>query len=368
MDDWIIECDRNDGSGDESGAEMLFLGDVALAGKVGDAILQRGSPFLFDQLPAGFFDADVVCYNLECCLSRRGEVWEPKPVPFRGLPEFLAVFPKIHGSYVANVANNHFLDYGEDAALDTLEALRHHEMAGMGAVGPDGARRHVLLETRAGRVGLIAFAPSVHALPLSTRVNVIAENVRDMVSHVQALKRQSEVVIVSLHQGVEHTPYVDRTCRMITHRLAEAGADCIIGHHPHIIQGIEMYQGVPIFHSIGNFVIDSDYERRPSARKSLALRLAVCGGRLRRIVIEPFMITDSLQPRPPTDEEARNIRAETKALSSVFRSRLRIAAHGLKCEGVKMYDRVTSMHEMIRRQGTLAATRYYAARVLRKVR
>ncbi|MCU0917119.1 MAG: CapA family protein [Planctomycetes bacterium] len=368
MGDWTIECGRNDGSDDGDKAQMLFLGDVALAGKVGDVIRQHGAAFLFNRLSPGFFDADVVCYNLECCLSRRGKVWEPKPVPFRGLPEFLAVFPEMRGRYVANVANNHFLDYGEDAALDTLETLRHHNTAVMGAVGPDDAGRHVLLETRAGRIGLIAFAPSVHVLPLATRVNVIAARPCDMVSQVQTLKRQAHMVVVSLHQGVENTTCVDRRCRKLTHRLVEAGADCIVCHHPHIIQGIEVYRGAPIFHSIGNFAIDSDFARWPEARKSLALRLMVCGGRLRRVGIEPVVITDLLQPQPATDEQARIIRSETEALSSAFRSKLRSAVHSLRCEGIKAYDRVTSIHEMIRRQGTLATTRYYAARVMTRLK
>jgi poly-gamma-glutamate synthesis protein (capsule biosynthesis protein) len=368
MDSWTIECGKSDGSEAENRIEMLFLGDVALAGRVGDALLQQGTPFLFDKLPPGFFDADVVCYNLECCLSRRGQVWEPKPVPLRGLPEFLAVFPKIRGRYVANVANNHFLDYGEDAACDTLEALRHYGMDSMGAVGPGGTGSHVLLDTPAGTVGLMAFAPSVHPLPSGARVNALVERPGGMISQVQALRRQSDVVVVSLHQGVEHTPWVRRRCRILTHRLADAGADCIVCHHPHIIQGIEIYHDVPIFHSIGNSVIDLDFQRWPAARNFLVLRLLFCQGQRLRIQVEPFVIEDSLQPTPATDEQARRIRTETEALSAAFESRFRTALYGLKCEGVKMCERVASFHEMIRREGTLATARYYAARVLTKLK
>jgi poly-gamma-glutamate capsule biosynthesis protein CapA/YwtB (metallophosphatase superfamily) len=368
MDSWVIECDTIDGSDDENTAELLFLGDVALAGRVGDGILQHGSQFLFGNLPSRFFDADVVCYNLECCLSRRGKVWEPKPVPLRGLPEFLSVFPRIGGRYVANVANNHFLDYGEDAALDTLEALNRYDMASMGAIGPDGAGRHVLLETRAGRVALAGFAPSIHPLPHAMRVNVIADRVCDMVPQVLALKAKSDLVIVSLHQGVEHTPYVDWHRRQLAHRLVDAGADCIVCHHPHIIQGIETYNGVQIFHSIGNFVIDSDFTRQPSARKSLALRLILSGGRLRRVNVEPFVIMDSFQPRPATDEENQQISREVRVLSLALASNLGSYAGYLRCEAVKIYGRTLSLREMIWHKGVHATAKYYAQRLKGRAR
>jgi len=366
MHEWAIEYTNNANSERGDCTEILFLGDVALAGRVGDVIQQHGSQFLFQHVPPDFFDADIVCYNLECCLSTRGAAWEPKPIPFRGAPSFLSVFPRGRSQYIANVANNHFLDYGEDAAIDTLEALRAYGMLSIGATGTAADGQHVIIETRSGNVGLIAFAPSVHPLPDTSRVNLATMGISEMASQVSSLKQQADVVIASLHQGVEHTHYVGRSCRRLTHRLVDAGADCIICHHPHIIQGIETYNGVHIFHSIGNFAIGLDFQRRSYARESLALKVLLCNEKLHKIIIEPFVITDSLQQRPATWQEKQRIRAETEALSSIFESTLRANVNYLGCRFVKIHDRLSGLYEMIRRQGLPTTMKYYSGRIMAK--
>lgn len=368
MDEWIIECNKANGLNEQDCAEIVFLGDVALAGKVGEVIQQYGSDFLLKKISPEFFDVDILCYNLECCLSNRGEAWEPKPFLLKGLPEFLSVFPKGRCNYVANVANNHFLDYGEDAALDTLEALHTYGMQYFGLTGSADRGKHVIVRTRAGSVGLIGFAPSAHSLPNANCVNLAAESAFGMASQVSALKQQSDIVIASLHQGVEHTRCVDQYCRNLTHRLVDAGADCIVCHHPHIIQGIETYKGAHIFHSIGNFVIDSDFQRRPSLRKSLALRLVLFRKKLHKIIVEPFIIMDSLQPRPATREERQQIRVETEALSSIFKSTLRLNINYLKCGGIRIHNRASSLYEMMRQQGIFTATKYYSGRIMAKAK
>jgi poly-gamma-glutamate synthesis protein (capsule biosynthesis protein) len=365
MDEWIIDCGGVGRLSKEASTEILFLGDVALAGQVGDVILQHGREFLFNELPADFFDVDVVCFNLECCLSERGKPWEPKPIPFRGLPRFLSVFPKTGCTYVASVANNHFLDYGEDAAIDTLEAIRSYGMRSIGATGEGADGQHIILKTSAGNVGLIGFAPSAHPLPNTSIVNLPgSECVSDMVSRVNSLKRQSDVVVALLHHGVENTHLVDRHSRDLSHSLVDAGADCIVCHHPHVIQGIETYKGAQIFHSIGNFVIDLNSQRRASARKSLALRLVLHEKRLHKIIVEQYIIMKSLQPRPATAEEKREIRIETEALSSRFDSKLKLNVDYLTCEGIKIGGQVSSLCKMIRQKGVSTTAKYYYERIM----
>jgi hypothetical protein len=129
-----------------------------------------------------------------------------------------------------------------------------------------------------------------------------------------------------------------------------------------------MYKGVPIFHSIGNFVIGLDFQRWPSARRSLALRLLLSEGRLRRIVVEPIIITGSLQPRPATRQERLEIRRETEAFSRMFDSRLRVYMNYLLCRAGKTYDQASSLYEMWQRKGMLVTGRYYGSRMLAKLR
>ncbi len=221
---WVISNNTHNNLNQQECSEIVFLGDVALAGEIGKTILANGSEFLFKNIPVEFFDTDLICFNLECCLSKRGEVWEPKPVPLRGLPEFLSVFPKRRCRYIANVANNHFLDFGEIAAFDTLEALRNHGMQYFGLSEFQNLKKYLVINTNAGKIGLIGFAPSVHPLPFKTDVNLASDSFFDMETQVIKLKKECDVAIVSLHQGVENTPYTGRKCRMLTH--ARSGCRC----------------------------------------------------------------------------------------------------------------------------------------------
>jgi uncharacterized protein (DUF362 family)/poly-gamma-glutamate capsule biosynthesis protein CapA/YwtB (metallophosphatase superfamily) len=365
---WVIDCNAGDDVGVAETTQIVLLGDIVLAGRVGDAIHRQGDEFLFARIPREFFEVDVLCFNLECCLSGRGEVWEPKQVHFRGRPEYLSVFPRAACKYVANVANNHFLDYGEEASLDTLRTLRAFGMECFGAAGTLAPAQHVVVKTRSGAVGLLGFAPSIHSLPDAHRVNLAFHQVSEMVARVRLLKEQTDVVIVSLHQGLEHTRCVQRRCRRLAHRLVAAGADCVVCHHPHVIQGIETYQSVPVFHSIGSFVIDMDFQKRPAARASLALRLLLSGRKLRKILIEPFVITDGLQPRPATGEEGLQIRRETEALSRTFDSRWRTQINHVQCQGVAACDRLGTLGRMMCDEGILSATRYCVDRTMTRWR
>jgi len=366
MNEWVIELNKASGVDKENCTEILFLGDIALADQVGDAIQQYGTDFLFKKIPPEFFDVDILCFNLECCLSRRGVVREPKPTSYRGLPEYLSVFPPKKCRYVANVANNHFLDYGEDAANDTLYALRANNMKFIGATAEIIDEQSLVIETDSSNIGLISFAPSVHPLARTSKVNVSTTCIRDMHSQVASLKQKSDIVIVSLHQGIEYTPYVDRCCRNLSRRMVDAGADCVICHHPHVIQGVEVYKGVHIFHSIGNFIIYEDFERRPATRKNLAIKIEICQKKLHKIIINPFIITKTLQPRLATEDEKQQIRAEVKLLSSAFESKTGIITNYLKCQRVKVCDRIFSMYEMILKHGLLETVRYYLNRILAK--
>ena len=121
-DDWIIRL-REERAPPSRQAEMLFLGDVAFTRRVAKLMNKHGVSFPFAALPPDYFRADAVVFNLECCLTHRGQPWEPKPELMRGQQQYLDAFPSNGQAFVANVANNHFLDHGEIGALDTLAAL-----------------------------------------------------------------------------------------------------------------------------------------------------------------------------------------------------------------------------------------------------
>ena len=212
------------------------------------------------------------------------------------------------------------------------------------------------------------FSPSAHCLPNTACVNLERTSKSQMASLVNSLKQQTDIVVVSLHQGLENIPYVERSCRKLTLQLVDAGADCLVCHHPHVIQGIEMYKDVPIFHSIGNFVIDLDFQRRPSARESLALRVLLYKKKLHKIVIDPFLIDDTLQPRLATHQEKERIRTKTEALSSTFQSEVWSTINHLKCGWLKSLSRLYGLYEMMQHHGISTSAVYYFNRIAEKLK
>lgn len=177
---------------------------------------------------------DLTIANLEGPLSNAKPTIDAAFV-FNGKPEYANVLAK-GGVDLVTVANNHALDYGQEGAQQTLDAV---EKVGVGAFG-------------SGRVD-VRTIKGIEVINLGYMGG--GSRVRDrVVKDVQKRKRDDNLVIVSFHWGVEglHSPIDDQ--RILAHAVIDAGANLILGHHPHVLQGIETYQGRHIVYSLGNFV------------------------------------------------------------------------------------------------------------------
>ena len=184
-----------------------------------------------------FFAADdLTIVNFEGTLSERGERDE-KQYAFRGDPEFVKVLTE--GSVeAANLANNHAFDYGWDAYEDTKEILGN---AGIANFGYD---RSAVIEINGIKVGLTG-----------TLALYDEEDSRDgMVEQIEWVKSQgAQLVIASIHWGDEGEYYQADWQEYLGHEAVDAGADLVIGHHPHRLQPMEIYKGKHILYSLGNF-------------------------------------------------------------------------------------------------------------------
>ena len=179
---------------------------------------------------------DLTIVNFEGTLSERGER-EDKTYAFRGDPDFVRVLTE--GSVeAANLANNHSFDYGWDAYEDTKEILGN---AGIANFGYD---RSAVIEINGIKVGLTG-----------TLALYDEEDARDgMVEQIEWVKSQgAQLVISSLHWGDEGEYYQADWQEYLGHEAVDAGADLVIGHHPHRLQPMEIYKGKHILYSLGNF-------------------------------------------------------------------------------------------------------------------
>jgi poly-gamma-glutamate synthesis protein (capsule biosynthesis protein) len=231
---------------------MLFFGDVMLDRNVRTIIDKNSVSYLLDQLTeedSDFFSKyDLVGANLEGDITPGGEHRPPvaeNDFAFRS--KDVATFVHDYHFNYFNIANNHIVDQGADAFTQTQNELTTLGVTFSGCWdGRVDANCTATTTTIAGqRVGLAGFSYVYNPIDLEkARVEIAT------------LKSITDLVIVQMHGGTEYTHQPTTRQQEYAHAFVDAGADLVIGHHPHVIQGIEIYNNVPIFYSLGNFIFD----------------------------------------------------------------------------------------------------------------
>lgn len=255
-------------------------------------ILATGDIIVDEPDPASFFEpsreflatGDFVIGQIEVPHTNRPEMNSTDVPAPPALPENLNPL-KDCGFNMATTCGNHAHDNGVPGIVDTLEYLRRLGIAATGTGRTiEEARKPAVVERKGIRVGLIGFnavgpkegwatsskagtsyvqilthhEPSPRATPgLPSRVYTFPEpdSLEEMQELIRELKKQCDITLVALHKGMVHTHgEIQMYEKPLAHAAIDAGADAVIGHHAHILRGIEVYQGRPIYHNLGNFV------------------------------------------------------------------------------------------------------------------
>lgn len=239
---------------------ITFTGDILLDRGVRQEIEARGTESLFTSGVDSVLRAStLVVGNLECPATT---IKAPtfKRYIFRAEPEWLDVL-RNHGFTHLNLANNHSVDQGRRGLEDTHRQIIAHGMTPIGADSTQAAAAQPVLLTEAPRkVWLIASLRMAleNFAWLPDRWSVSQDDDEALVKRVADLRRadSTAVIIVSPHWGWEHHLEPVGQQRVLAHRLIDAGADLLIGHHTHTLQTIENYRGRSIYYSLGNFIFD----------------------------------------------------------------------------------------------------------------
>ena len=244
----------------------ILLGDTPLCYRhgVGSHIKKNGPAYPFELVQQIFSDGDMVIGNLEAPISSTSDLEGLKKDFFRADPSVTSAL-KDAGFMLVSVANNHTLDHGEHAFKDTIDLL---VQAGIQPVGH--RKEGESLVTGGYRIGILArtLVPDLHGTQ-----DINAEEIEsDLVSQVRVLKNNSDLVIVYLHWGDEYVPCPSPKQVKIGRFLVDSGVDIVLGSHPHVLQGYEIYQGKPVFYSLGNFITDGFQE---VTRRSCIVRIAI---------------------------------------------------------------------------------------------
>lgn len=246
---------------------LLFGGDVYLSSYVLEAYDQAGgiNGLLDETYRAEIEAADLFIVNQEFPFSERGTPAADKSFTFRLPPERAGILKEL-GIDLCVLANNHVLDYGREALSDTLQTLDERGIKHIGA-GNDlkEARQAYIAEIGGQKFGFLAasrVAPDTGWSAGAERPGVLlAYDPSALLQEVRELRTKCDHLIVYMHWGVEREETPRAEIRALAHSIADAGADLIVGAHPHVLQGAELYQGTPIIYSLGNFLFGSSIPR-----------------------------------------------------------------------------------------------------------
>jgi hypothetical protein len=240
---------------------------------VGDIMLEKGYEHPFKHVASTLRKADIVFGNLPTPLSEHDI---PNPSKPEGYPVLKADPKAVYGLQYAgfnvlSLANNHIMDFGDKSLFDTMKILDKTGIsyAGVGSNEAE-ARKPLIINQRDVRVALLAYSCSYPA----TRKNPGCAPIRQSIikEDVRGAKSLADIVIVSLHHGIEYSDYPIPDHISLAHEIIDSGADLILGHHPHVLQGIEHYNGGTIVYSLGNFIHDMfDKAKKKEAFDNCAL-------------------------------------------------------------------------------------------------
>jgi poly-gamma-glutamate capsule biosynthesis protein CapA/YwtB (metallophosphatase superfamily) len=244
---------------------LVFAGDIVLDDTAGEMIA-RGEDPLASFGPV-FASADIRIANLECVVATTGNAGE-KNYTFRAHPRTLGVL-KRHLDAVS-LANNHSGDFGREAFAEMLGLLQGAGLAQFGG-GNNLSEAHtpLVIERKGLRIALLGYN---EFMPRSFEADFDApgvawsedEQVVDDIRKARTVHR-ADLVIPVMHWGWENELTANERQRQLARVMVDAGADAVIGGHPHVTQDIEHYRGKPIIYSVGNFVMketDNDNQRR----------------------------------------------------------------------------------------------------------
>ncbi len=279
---------------------MVFVGDVMLAGLPGQRIAHGHNPFA--PFAPVLNQSDIRIGNLECVIATVGKA-EDKPFTFKAHPRVLKLL-KQHFDAVS-LANNHTGDFGPAAFNQMLGFLDHAQMPYFGG-GRDLQQAHTpLLFQRQGItiavLGYNEFFPRGFEADVDRPGSAWSDD-EQVVADIQAARQihHADVVIPFMHWGVEDEPYATSRQQKLARRMIDAGADAVVGSHPHVTQNTEFYKDRPIVYSLGNFVFDGYSSLENTTGWALQLHVGKEGVSHARIHVA--RIDKHATPRPSRDD------------------------------------------------------------------
>lgn len=279
---------------------VFFVGDIMLARDVEKRLSEQSEDYAFGEL-AFLKAAAAVFGNFEASVP---EVHEPTPnmVMKFSVPSSLLSILKTGGITHLSLANNHALDYGAvgyENTVSELQALGFKTFGHPVTVDKDSV---TYVEAEDKRLAIIG---------INTTFGDVSETWKEVITEAS---NQSDLQVIFIHWGVEYELTHHESQELLAHQLVDWGADLVVGHHPHVVQDIELYRDRLIFYSLGNFIFDQYWNDDVS--EGLVLELSVADGEAYVSLLPVESRTTRVRPRLMSASEQSAFLKELAARSS----------------------------------------------------
>jgi len=271
-------------------AKILIASDWAPI-RAFEPVIRRDPLAIYGDVLPVLREADLRIVNCECALtSARKPAWKSGAV-FKGLPAHVEGLTAVPFE-IATLANNHVFDYGLSGFKETLDVLRRKGIRTVGAgMTFEEASAPLRLTVGGARVTVLNFGEGEDLTATSGGPGVCGWEIDRLAGHIRKAKKRGDFVVAVGHAGLEYIPFPPPYVVAAFRALSEAGADCVVGHHPHVPQGLEVRRGRLIAYSLGNFAFFQPPELH-YRRTGFCLSLEVKAGRLVSHKIHPYRISE----------------------------------------------------------------------------
>lgn len=245
---------------------MVFTGDIQMGSNITSAYDGNGLDGIISQsLLNEMRSADIAMVNEEFPFGTGGTPAPDKQFTFKTDPSYVEIFHEM-GVDIVSLANNHVLDFGQDVLSQTFDTL---DQAGICYVGAgetvERASDWQTLEEGGTKVAFLSASRVIPVVDWDVRNNqpgvFTTYDPAMLVEQIEKADQENDMVIVYVHWGIEKAEMPEEYQRTMARQYIDAGADLVIGSHPHVLQGVEYYKGVPVIYSLGNFMFNDTIDK-----------------------------------------------------------------------------------------------------------
>lgn len=268
---------------------LLFTGDIML-GRVVESLMERnGDTYPFKGVYTLLQDADVTIGNFEGSVPELHEKTEPYTFQFSVREEYLEVLKNV-GFDVLSFANNHAYDFGKAGFSHTLLTCAKYHVVCAGNPQTVTENSYYIQTVDDHKIGYLF---------LNAVFNTVDQNA--LTESIHLLQQKTDFVIAYVHWGNEYEHTHSKEQEVLAHALVDAGTDLVVGHHPHVVQDVEMYNERLIVYSLGNFIFDQYFSDEVMEGMLLEVTL---GAHTVRYVFRGVTSKNTKSQPHPMDEEA----------------------------------------------------------------